>query len=150
MELLEAIRKLPQISSLSQTDLQCLADAVLVQRHPDGHLVIEEDRKADTIYVLLEGRIAVTRGSSQRELAVIHPVSLFGIIALADDGPRSASCRAAGPVTVASLPVNVARMLMRSNAPIAQAMQRMLVGQLTGDYRRLRARLKTELFAQPT
>jgi CRP-like cAMP-binding protein len=68
---------------------------------PEGAVLWEQGAPADSLGLLLIGRIAVGRVSEQgvsRELAVLRAPAVLGHVGLADGGPRSARCSALSPV----------------------------------------------------
>jgi CRP-like cAMP-binding protein len=93
----------------------------------------------DAAWVVLAGRIHVTRADDaskavDRELG---PGDLFGLVALVDRGPRSATCTALTDVTTASLNRSAFEHLLRSNAELACKFQLVVARQLARDFDRL-------------
>ena len=68
-------------------------------------------------------------------LARMGSGDLFGLLALIDEGPRSASCTAMGEVIVASLPRRRFEQLYNSQAAAAYTFQYMIARQLVRDVR---------------
>jgi CRP/FNR family transcriptional regulator, cyclic AMP receptor protein len=93
----------------------------------EGELLWEQGAPADSLALLLVGRIAVGRTSEQgvsRELAILRAPAVLGHVGLADGGPRSASCRAQSPVRL----VKVSRALFLSTVEGADPMGEALRG----------------------
>lgn len=142
-DLLVTLRKIPELAALTPADLDALAAALAVEEYPDGHTFIRQGERGTTIYLVLSGEVVVTddRGNRRAEINRLGPGALFGLLALIDDEPRSASCSAAGPVRAASLPLASFALLFNAHAPIAYAIQAALAGQLTRDFRQLAERI---------
>ena len=135
MNVLEALKLNPYLAALSDDDLNQIADAMPVFRRADQHVFIRENERDDTLYLVVEGRVAVRRG--EQVLEQLEPGAFFGLIALVEDQPRAADCIAAGEVTVAALPRPDYERLVGSSARIALAFQQTLGAQLARDFRNI-------------
>jgi CRP-like cAMP-binding protein len=138
------LRDVPHFSDLAPGELAALAAALDVRDYPDGHVFIREGSRGDQIYVLFSGEIVVSRahGDHRHELNLLGPSSLFGLIALVDEKPRSADCVARGPCRVGAWPKPVVTMLLNQRAPLARAFQLALATQLAQDFRKLDRRIR--------
>ena len=68
----------------------------------DREMIVEQDQPGDTMLIIETGRVEVfllTPSGAHLVLRNLGPGQILGEIALLDRGPRSASARAAGPVT---------------------------------------------------
>ncbi len=141
------IRALPHFDALPEKDVDALAGAFDVRDYPDGSVFIREGDRGDTVFLLVDGTVQVThdRGKARKELNRMRPGDLFGLVALVDDAPRSASCRALGPCKVGSLPKSVVSLLFNQKAPIAYAFQLALGTQLARDFRQLDRRVRERI-----
>jgi CRP/FNR family transcriptional regulator, cyclic AMP receptor protein len=141
------ISGLPHFDALERHDVDALVAALDVRDCADGAVFVREGTRGDAIFLLLEGAVQVSRerGRSHQELNRLGPGDLFGLIALVDDEPRSASCRALGPAKVGSWPKSVVTLLINQRAPIAHAFQLALATQLARDFRQLDRRVRTQL-----
>jgi hypothetical protein len=75
---LDLIRRVPLFSMLTAEQAQGIADAVVKRRFRRGELVVEQGRKSNSLFILLNGRARVlTADSRGREviLAVLAPRS---------------------------------------------------------------------------
>jgi CRP/FNR family transcriptional regulator, cyclic AMP receptor protein len=149
MEISDLLRGVPQFASLSEADLEALAGAFVVQDYPDDHVFIREGHKGNTIYLVVEGTVRVTKrqGLKKRELRKMRPGDLFGLLAIVEDAPRRATCKATGPVKVGSLAHGSLLLLFNQAAPIASAFQLAVAAQLARDYRQVNQRLHRLLTA---
>ena len=144
MEPIDVLRSIHALSSLSRENLDVLLAAMLIEDYDDGHVFIREGKRGDTAFVVFSGEVVVTheRGGKTVELNRLGPGSFFGLLALVDDEPRSATCRAAGKARVGMLPQSAFVLLFNAHAPIAFALQRALAEQIAHDFRHLDARLR--------
>lgn len=93
--MLDELRQIPLFADLSEEDLEQLytmADTVSI---PAGQFVLQEGDPGDSLYVVLDGELEVTKrqGSQEVLLALYRPGQFFGEMALLERAPRSASVR---------------------------------------------------------
>ena len=93
--MLDELRQVPLLADLSEEDLAQLykmAEAVSI---PSGELVLQEGDPGDSLYVVLDGELEVTKrhGGQEVLLAVYREGQFFGEMALLEQAPRSASVR---------------------------------------------------------
>ena len=97
MSNLDLIRRVPLFSMLTNDQAQAIADAVVKRRLRRGELVVEQGRKSNALFILLNGRARVlTSDSRGREviLAVLEAGDYVGEMSLIDNEPHSATVRA--------------------------------------------------------
>lgn len=138
-DIVSFMHRIPDLANFAEEELSLLARAMSVGDFPDGHQFITEGERGDTSYLLLQGDVHVTRRSEGQRGAEfverLHAGAMFGLLALIDNGPRAATCKAHGPVTVAALPRNVFNLLTNANASIGQHFQFLIARQLARDTR---------------
>ena len=151
MNLSEVLQKNPHTAELSQRERDALGSAMSVSSHPAGHVFIKEGKRGDTMFMLLEGEVAVTRERAEgsHELKTLKPGELFGQLALIDDEPRAATCVAVGPVKVAALPHAAFSLLFHAHAPVAEALQRAVTAQVMSDFRNVTRQIHEALGKEP-
>ncbi len=94
---------------------------------PAGEVLLSEGNTSGHLYVLVEGRIEVLRGTTQ--VAVVsEPGSVFGEMSVLLNTPHTATVRALSPVTVYAY-ANAAGFL-RSDPQIAFVIARLLAQRL--------------------
>ena len=94
---LDLIRRVPLFSMLTADQAQGVADSVVKRRFRRGELVVEQGRKSNALFILLNGRARVlTSDSRGREviLAVLESGDYVGEMSLIDNEPHSATVRA--------------------------------------------------------
>ncbi|GDX82734.1 hypothetical protein LBMAG42_45450 [Deltaproteobacteria bacterium] len=145
MKLINALRAMPALAALPNDQMEALAYSMIEQNYADGHVFTEEGRGGDSVHLLLEGEVAVSRQDGWVSLGKQAPGVFFGTVALVDDGPRSATCTGVGRTRVATLSSSAFTLLFNTHAPLALAVQEALASQLAADFRRSSARLEAAL-----
>lgn len=100
------LRSLPIFADLEESDLEALAELVVLRRIPKGAFIIGQNEPGNAMYLLVTGRVKVALASPDgKELALgyLDAPSHFGEMALVDAGPRSADVIAMTEVEVLSL-----------------------------------------------
>ncbi|MCA6216577.1 Crp/Fnr family transcriptional regulator [Ideonella sp. B7] len=93
---LDLIRRVPLFSMLTDEQAQLVADGVVKRRYRRGELVVEQGKKSNALFILLNGRARVlTADERGREviLAVLEAGDYVGEMSLIDNQPHSASVR---------------------------------------------------------
>lgn len=104
-----------------------------------GVPVCEEGRKADSLYVLLEGALIVSRRDARmedRELAVAHGPAILGHMALVTGGNRTATLTTQGEVRLGRLPKAEFDRLQVALTPEGDALRRMVLSAMLDQQRR--------------
>jgi CRP-like cAMP-binding protein len=128
-----------QFAEFTADDLAGLKPVLRVSSYPDGHSFMREGERGDALYLILEGQVLVTRTLQARGeeqiICLMGPGDMFGVIALIDDGPRCATCKAVGEVSAARLEACEFRALFAADVPFAHRFQYLLARQLANDLR---------------
>lgn len=93
---LDLIRRVPLFSMLTNERARAVADGVVKRRYRRGELVVEQGKKSNALFIMLNGRARVlTADSRGREviLAVLEAGDYVGEMSLIDNQPHSASVR---------------------------------------------------------
>jgi CRP-like cAMP-binding protein len=91
------IRDLPLLARLPDDDLKALAARGRVRRFVAGTTIYHEGDPGDALYVVVEGRVRISRISgagNEATLALMGPGDCHGELALFDGRPRSATATA--------------------------------------------------------
>jgi len=93
------LARAPLFARLERRSLRKLAGLCMPRDFETGAIVISEGDTGLGLFVVVSGRIEVTKGSGEDavRLAVMEPGDLLGEMALIDDQPRSASAVALEP-----------------------------------------------------
>jgi CRP-like cAMP-binding protein len=123
------LRKVPLFGSLPPEELQPIADVAEEQVFSDGELLAELGQPGDTMYVIVEGEVAVL-GSEGEELALRGAGDFIGEMALISSRPRTASLRAQSPVRVLEIHKPAFESILRERPETALALMRFLCDRL--------------------
>jgi CRP-like cAMP-binding protein len=130
----EALRSTPGFVGRDPEILASIAARLDVMAIPMGDTIIEEGSPAKDAYIVASGRVGVFRtiapGRTLR-LASLGPGYAFGQVALADDGLRSATCRALEPLYLLHIPGDVYHALVLENSPEGRTFRRGMVDGLS-------------------
>ena len=94
---LDLIRRVPLFSTLTQSQAESVADAVIKRRFKRGECIVEQGKKSNFLAIVLTGRARViTSDTRGREviLATLNPGDYVGEMSLIDNQPHSATVRA--------------------------------------------------------
>jgi CRP-like cAMP-binding protein len=93
---MDRLANIPLFSGLTRAGLELVAKVATEEEHGLGAVLFEHGQAGDKLYVLLEGRVRISRnvpGVGEEALAILGPGSVFGEMALLDSAPRSADAR---------------------------------------------------------
>lgn len=142
----------PEFSGLTSQDIEDLEHIMRVSEHPDGYEFFTEGTSGHNVHLIVEGEVSVThrKGSERGNLEVKRHKAgeMFGLISAITDQKHEASCKAFGPVTIASMPMPVFKLLFGSNSTLALHFQELVTVQLAKDYSSLVNLLRKALFAE--
>ncbi len=88
-----ALRQTTLFSKLSDAHLSVLATVTSLREVPRGEYVFCEGDTGDCFYIILEGRVRISRripGMGEEALTILNAGAYFGEMALVEDLPRSA------------------------------------------------------------
>jgi serine/threonine protein phosphatase PrpC/CRP-like cAMP-binding protein len=97
----EVLAKMPIFSRLSERELLRVMQAVEVRSYADQGVVIKEGDKGDELFIVLTGKVAVSRG--EQILTYLGPGEHVGEMALIRSVPRSATVKAEGPAELIAI-----------------------------------------------
>ena len=123
------LRKVPLFASLPPEDLQPLAAVAGEQVFSDGELLAERGEPGDTMYVIVEGEVAVL-GPEDEQLALRGAGDFIGEMAVISSQPRTASLRALSPVRVLEIHKPAFESILRERSETALALMRVLCNRL--------------------
>ncbi len=130
---LDLIRRVPLFSMLSDAQAQTIAESVTKQRFRRGEAVVEGGKKANALYIILNGRAHVvatdTRGR-EAILANLKQGDYVGEMSLIDNQPHSATVRAEVQTDVLVLGRTQFARILPENAAMTYAIMKVLVQRL--------------------
>lgn len=147
MSFTDVLRDSPIFDELSDQELELLSRVMVEHVFPQGHVFMAEgDRATNTgeaAFLVIEGDVAVTQNThiGPHEVGRMGPGDFFGLVALVDDGARSATCRAATEVRAAGLTRQAFELLHRQDMGLATRFQYLVARQLARNVRSATAAL---------
>ena len=130
---LDLIRRVPLFSMLTDAQAVTVADGVVKRRFKRGEMIVEQGKKTNALFFLLNGRARVVSTDSRgREviLATLQPGDHIGEMSLIDNEPHSATVRAEVQTDVLMLGRNEFARCLPENSSMAYAVMRGLVQRL--------------------
>lgn len=117
-EAVASLRAIPMFASVSPEALESIASLLIERSFPKHKTIVEEGAPGDYMYIIVEGRVKVTKLSGdgrEKILELLEQGDFFGEMSLLDDAPRSASVKAMSAVRILALARNdFIRLLARS------------------------------------
>lgn len=114
---IELLRGVPLFADCSKRELERIAAVADELEFPAGRVLIREGQRGRECFVLLDGKVTVTRGS--RPVRLRGGPELFGEMALLTDQPRNATVTTATPTRALVLAGRDFRSLLQESPGIA-------------------------------
>ncbi len=122
IELHEILGKIPIFKGLNEDILRSLQVLLEEEVHPENSMIIREGEPGDSMFILLSGKVRVTKNASGGEevlITVFEGGTYFGELALIDHRPRSANVIADTKALVMRLRKNVFDQMLDKNREFA-------------------------------
>jgi serine/threonine protein phosphatase PrpC len=97
----DVLANMPLFARLTERELLRVMQAVQVREFKDGEVVIREGDKGDELFIVLDGKVRVSRG--EQLLTQLGQGEHVGEMALIRSVPRSASVTAVGPAELIAI-----------------------------------------------
>ena len=100
---------------------------------PRGRVVFNEGEPGDSLYIVLTGKIKLSRRAPdgrENVLAVMGPSDQFGELSVFDPGPRTATATAVTDVRLARMPQSMLRPWIEAHPEIGEQLLRVLARRL--------------------
>ena len=124
-----------ELFSNVETDVLALAASIAAQIHcPPGTVLFKENGSSDALFVVLEGKVRLTRGD--REVSAIGPGDTLGKWALFDDQPSMATATCAEETWLLKIEREDFFDLLADHAEMTQKMFTALVKRMRTDLTR--------------
>jgi CRP-like cAMP-binding protein len=107
--------------------------------YANGHTVLEEGQRNDTIYFILQGEVQVSRNSI--EIITLPEGACFGEMEILDVMPAAATVRASRPLTVAAITNRALHELYRTDPKLFALFMMNLARDLSRRLRRMDERV---------
>jgi CRP/FNR family transcriptional regulator, cyclic AMP receptor protein len=113
----ERLRSVPLFGSCSEKELTFIASRADEVDIPSGRVLTEKGKSGGDFFVILEGKAEVVDAAQGKR--TLGPGEFFGEIALIDNGPRTATVKAATPMRCLVLGHAQFRDVLHQNGEIA-------------------------------
>ena len=130
----------PLFAELPAATLDRLARESRLRRFPRGQVLCSEGAPGDSLLVLEQGRVKISRysaGGQEVVLAAVEAPAAFGELALIDGAPRSATITAQTAVVVRVLGRDAVHALIEREPSVAMALLRAVTGMVRATNERL-------------
>jgi CRP-like cAMP-binding protein len=137
-------------AGLSKRELEQVATIAVLEKHPAGYQVIEENEVASALYLVAEGRVAVRMKSRTGQEVVIDelsPGALFGWSAVLDDQTFTAAVSTVEQSTLVAFDGPRLRHLFQEYPAIGSRVVTSIAVVISSRLAHLRSRLADEPFA---
>ena len=118
---------------LSEEAAEPVASSLETVTLPRGRVVFNEGESGDSLYVVLSGKIKLSRRAPdgrENVLAVMGPSDQFGELSVFDPGPRTATATAVTDVRLAKMPNQMLRPWITAHPEIGEQLLRVLARRL--------------------
>ena len=137
-QIADAVHRLALFSGLNAEQAGRLAGACTVRRFSDGAALWEEREPGDSLYILIEGKVSISREG--RVIGMVPAGDVVGELSLLTGQPHSACARASGPVLAGALSQQALSTLSRQRPDIGLVLYRNLACSLGEKLRKMGAR----------
>ena len=120
--------------ALDDASLEALSEAAVQEVYAAGDVFVRQGEIGDALYVIVEGLVEVSQKLDDGQeiiLAILEPGQYVGELALLDQEPRMATCRAVTPLTLLSFSQQIFTSLTHDNPSVA----RLLLGHVIKNMR---------------
>jgi len=103
---ISSLRAIPMFASVSAEALESIASLLIERSFPKHKTIVEEGAPGDYMYIIVEGRVKVTKLSGdgrEKILELLDVGDFFGEMSLFDEAPRSASVKGLSDVRILAL-----------------------------------------------
>jgi len=100
------LRRIPLFATMDEGELDLLCSQLQVEQVPPGRTVIRQGEPGDRFYIIVQGHVEVTQRGPNGASEVVDQLDrgdYIGELALLNDAPRNATCRATVPTELLSL-----------------------------------------------
>ncbi|MCC6716689.1 MAG: Crp/Fnr family transcriptional regulator [Acetobacteraceae bacterium] len=124
-----AITQLKPFAEVGEAAIAALLHGAHEEKIPAGGSVMRRGDPADSLCVLLDGRLRVSVTSAEgreHSFRLVEPPGIVGEVGVIDHGPRSADVVAAVPSRLVRIPSRACLAAIRNHSDFAEAMLRLL------------------------
>jgi CRP-like cAMP-binding protein len=149
-ETFEALKRSDVYAGLSDEQLKAVLALAEERSYAEGVTIVEEDSRAEACFFLTSGRVDIeVRGSyagrGPQRLATLKRGEMFGELSLVDGFLRSATARAADPVTALVFENVKLEAFMQADPAAGYRIMRNVANVLAGRMRTMNMKLRNAL-----
>ncbi len=129
----EVLAKAGLFQGVPPGDAELIAEQFEVLDVPRGAVVFHEGEPGDSLYIVLSGKIKLSRRAPdgrENVLAVMGPSDQFGELSVFDPGPRTATATAVTDVRLARMPQAVLRPWIEAHPEVGERLLHVLARRL--------------------
>jgi len=121
---LEFLKHVQLFQDLDRRSLEAIANAAVEQDYTAGQDIVRQGDTGVGAFIIKKGRVEIVqdRSGHQHKVGELKPGEVFGEMALLDEFPRSATCRAIEPTTCLGIQRWHFRGILESHPQIALAL----------------------------
>jgi CRP/FNR family cyclic AMP-dependent transcriptional regulator len=97
MSIVPLLKKVEILNSLSEGQLEKVAELCREQTSNAGDIIFKENDKSSELYLIQDGLVEITLSvpepGTEQSIVTLGKGQIFGEVALVDEGPRTASAR---------------------------------------------------------
>jgi len=118
---------------LPRQEIDAISAQLQTVEYEPGATIVRQGAPADKFFIIVDGEVTVVRDSGQGEVpvATLGRGQFFGEIAILQDTPRTATARAASPVTLLTMDRSVFQSLVAQSLSTTQDFDRVVRERLT-------------------
>jgi CRP-like cAMP-binding protein len=124
MDFEETVRILERsalFSDVTPEQLRAVAASAIVEDHPAGSIIIEEDTPSDYFYLIVDGAVDIYREEKHLLLESLSTGAVFGLLSIIENKPRSATVETQVPSTLVKLDLHFIASSLPEGKDIASA-----------------------------
>lgn len=129
---IDFLKRVSLFEDLDRRSLEAIANAAVEQAYTAGQEIVRQGDTGVGVFIIKNGRVEVIqdRPGHQHRLAELKSGDVFGEMALLDEFPRTATCRAIEPTTCLGIQRWHFRGILESHPQIALALLPVLTKRL--------------------
>lgn len=97
------LSKVPILVNLDKYERLTIADALIPESYKDGDVIIKEGEVGDKFFLIVKGKVKVTKEGKEQSNSPLNEGDYFGEISLLTDEPRKATLTAIGDIKLVYL-----------------------------------------------
>src|ERR1043165_804266 len=128
MRAVDVLLRYPLFAAFGRPALDTWAEAGQHLSLQVGQTLMEAGARGNHVFVLLEGRVRVSRPAAKKEhsLEMLEPGQVFGEYALLRPHVNTATCRASEPCSVFRLPLSILQLALRRRVDVSSHLKNWL------------------------